>query len=141
MDNEIVAEKSWWKRNWKWFVPISGIFMICIVFVSGIDGSLTDYAQAYTDASLCQTAIDTANKNERVIDVLGHLEPIDKLAILEGNARYSNNNHMVNLTVRVTGNKGKAKMDVAAEKHGENWTYKNIKLRIKDTGEEIPVVE
>jgi len=25
MNNELIEQKSWWKRNWKWLVPVSGI--------------------------------------------------------------------------------------------------------------------
>ena len=141
MDNEINVEKTWLKKNWKWLMPVSGMLLICILFVSSIDGNFSDFAQAYSDTSLCQKAIDKTNKNERVIEILGRLEPIDKLAIMEGNAKYSNKGNSVEMTIRVTGNKGKAKMDFSADKNGQNWDYKNIKIRIKKTGEEIQILK
>jgi hypothetical protein len=73
--------------------------------------------------------------------VLGDLEPIDKLAILEGNAKYSNHNNSVELTVRVKGPKGKGKMDISADKNGTEWEYKKINIRIKQTEEVIQVLK
>jgi len=67
--------------------------------------------------------------------------PIDKLAIMEGNSVYSNENKNVEITVRVSGPKGKAKMDISAEKSGEKWEYKSIKVRIKKTKQEIQVLK
>jgi hypothetical protein len=140
MNNELITEKKWWNRNWKWFVPFSGFIIICLLIISNHNGSNLDFAKAYTDTTLCQNAINKANQNEAVIKKLGKLEPIDKLAILEGNAKYSNDNKFVEITVRVNSNKEKAKMDISAEKDGQKWKYKNIRLRIIKTEEEIQIV-
>ena len=114
MDNDLINEQSWWKKNWKWFLPT---FMIMLLLVFGlllsssVDGNVTDIAQAYSDNSLYEKAIEKAKTNKRVIEVIGELEPIDKLAILEGNAIYSNNQNSVELSIRVKGNKGKGKRE------------------------------
>lgn len=143
MDNELIVEKNWWNRNWKWFLPTTLLLLLGVglIFTSVIDGNAMDVAQAYSDNSLCEDAFKKAKTNERVIEALGDLEPIDKLAILEGNAKYSNNNNSVALTVRIKGSKGKGKMDIFADKNGGNWEYKNIKIRIKNTSEEIQVLK
>jgi hypothetical protein len=144
MDNDLINEQSWWKKNWKWFLPT---FMIMLLLVFGlllsssVDGNVTDIAQAYSDNSLYEKAIEKAKTNKRVIEVIGELEPIDKLAILEGNAIYSNNQNSVELSIRVKGNKGKGKMDISANKIGNEWEYKKINIRIKDPKEEIQVLK
>jgi hypothetical protein len=141
MDNELIVEKSWWKRNWKWFLPtIVLMFGIGLVLTSSIDGNVTDFAQAYSDNSLYEKAVEKAKANERVLEVLGDLESIDKLVIIEGNAKYSNNNNSIELSVRVKGNKGKGKMDISAVKKGTEWVYKKINIRIKQPKEEIQIL-
>ena len=107
---------------------------------ANVDGNITDTAQAYTDDSLSVKAIEKANTNERVLEVLGEIEPIDKLALFEGNAVYSNNNNSVVLSIRIKGSKGKGKMDISAEKNGINWEYKTINIRIKNPKEEIQII-
>ena len=108
MDNELIVERSWRKRNWKWFLPTSIsilLILLGIIFSSNIDGNITDIAHAYSDNSLYEKAIEKVKTNQRVIEVIGEIEPIDRLAILEGNVIYSNNNNSVKLSVRIKGSK------------------------------------
>ena len=144
MDNELIIEKSWLKRNWKWFLLTSIIIFLLVLGLllsSSVDGNITDISQAYSDKSLYQKAIEKAKTNNRVLEVIGEIEPIDKLAILEGNAIYSNNNNSVELSVRVKGNKGRGKMDISAKKNGNEWEYKKINIRIKEPIEEIQILK
>jgi hypothetical protein len=144
MDNELIVEKSWWGKNWKWFLPtLTLIFSLLfwLILSLSIDGNVTDIAQAYSDNSLYEKAIEKAKTNQRILEVIGEIEPIDKLAILEGNAIYSNNNNSVELSVRVKGSKGKGKMDISAEKNGAEWKYKKISIRIKEPKEEIQILK
>lgn len=144
MDNELIVERSWWKRNWKWFLPTSLLLFLLLsglILSSSVDGNVTDIAQAYSDNSLYEKAIKKAKTNKRVLEVIGKIEPIDKLAILEGNAVYSNNNNSVELSIRVKGNIGKGKMDISAYKNGNEWEYKKINIRIKNPKEEIQILK
>ncbi|MDN3672458.1 cytochrome c oxidase assembly factor Coa1 family protein [Flavobacterium branchiarum] len=144
MNNKLITKNSWWKRNWKWFLPSSIVFFfvgIGLALSLLINGNIDDYAQAYSDTSLYEKAIEKAKINDRVKDVLGDLEPIDNLAILEGDAKYSNNGNCVDLTIRVKGNKGKGKMDISAIKNGTEWEYKKINIRTKLSKETIEIIK
>jgi len=143
MNNEIIKEKSWWKRNWKWFLPIASFTLIAVVlfFSSGLGGHMTDFAQAYSDTELYENAIAKAQRNKKVTNLLGELEPIDKLAILEGEVRYSNHNKSVDLSIRVKGSKRKASMDISADKINGEWNYRKINIRIKKPVEEKQTIE
>ncbi len=144
MNNELIVKKNWWNRNWKWFLPtIVLVFLISfgLILTSSIEGNITDIAQAYSDNSLYENAIMKAKINKRVMEVIGEMDPIDKLAIIEGNVIYSDNNKSVILSVRVKGNKGKGKIDISANKNGTQWKYKKINIRIKNPKEEIQILE
>ena len=144
MNDELIIEKSLWKRNWKWFLPsfISILLILLgIIFSSNIDGNITDIAHAYSDNLLYEKTIEKVKTNQRIIQVIGEIEPIDKLAILEGNVIYSNNNNSVKLSVRIKGSKGKGKMDVSAYKNGNKWKFKKINIRIKNSKEEIQILK
>jgi hypothetical protein len=143
MDNELIIKKSWWNRNWRWFLPTLILFLLLFGFVlsSAIDGNITDIAQAYSDNSLYEKAIEKAKTNKRVLEVIGEIEPIDKLAIIEGNVIYSNDNNSVALSIRIKGNIGKGKMDISAKKKGTIWEYKTINIRIKNPKEEIQIIK
>ena len=142
MDNELIDKKTWWKSNWKWFLPISLLFLLLsfgFLLRSNLVGNMTDITIAYSDNALYEKAIELANANKNVQEAIGNINPIDPLAILEGNTIYSNNNNSVVLSIRINGAKGKGKMDISAKRNGTKWHYKEIKIRIKESREEIQI--
>ena len=142
MDNELVEKESWLKRNWKWSVPATILFVLIfsLFLTSNSSESISDIIQAYNDNSLYEKAIEIANSDKRTMQKIGIIQPIDKLAILEGNTVYSNDNNSVSLSVRIKGTKGNGKLDITADKIGTAWKYKKIIVRSKNTKEEIIVV-
>ncbi|SRX56136.1 cytochrome c oxidase assembly factor Coa1 family protein [Aequorivita sp. CIP111184] len=143
MNNELIKQKSWWKMNWKWFVPASGILLIIIsVFISsGMGGISADLAQAYSDTELYENALEKVKSDQKVNELLGEIEPIDKLAILEGSVHYTNENQTVNSTIRLKGTKGKAKLDISADRINNEWNYTKINVRIKNPPESKQTIE
>lgn len=142
MENEIITNQNWLKRNWKWFLPT--IFVIILFFTliatSTSKNDLANITQAYAENTLFEKAIEKANTNQRVLETTGKINPIDKLAILEGNTMYSNNNKTVKVSVRIKGSKSNGKLDISAHKKGEEWEYNSIIIRIKNPKEEIKVL-
>jgi len=142
MDNELIEKKIWLKQNWKWSVPatILLVFIFGLFLTSNSSEGITDIVQAYNDNSLYEMAIKKANSDKRIIQSIGIIQPIDRLAILEGNTVYSNNNNSVLLSVRIKGTKGNGKLDISADKIRTVWKYKKIIVRNKSPKEEIIVV-
>ncbi|AFL79959.1 hypothetical protein Aeqsu_0447 [Aequorivita sublithincola DSM 14238] len=143
MNNELIEQKSLWQRNWKWFIIASGILLISIgiFFSSGMDGISADLVQAYADPELYKNAIEKANADQRVLELIGEIQPIDKLAIVEGQVVYSNNNTTFNSSIRVVGSKGKAMIDIVANLINDAWSYKKIQIRIKTPPEKKQTIE
>ncbi len=143
MNNELIEQKSWWKRNWKWFLPISGLIVIfiAIFFSSGMSGAVTNLAQAYADAELYENALEKVKTDQRATELLGEIEPIDKLAILEGSVGYSDDNKTVNSSIRLTGKKLVARMDITATQINNKWNHKKINIRIKNPPEKRQTIE
>lgn len=140
MNNEIIA-RSWWKKNWKWFLSLIGFILACLILAYAIkQGSFKDFAQAYADTALYENAIAEANKNKEVIEILGKIGPLDNLAILEGDAKYSNNKS-IDASVRIIGKNERGRMDISAEKKDSKWIYKLIRIRVKDRKKAILILE
>ena len=61
--NELIENKSWWNKNWKWIIPVLGIFLISIFTISTTDiGENTfDIVKAYADPDLIETAVSKAH--------------------------------------------------------------------------------
>lgn len=137
MNNEIIKQKSWWSHHWKWIVPVSGILLVLTVlfFTTGMNAIATDVAQAYTDAELYENALEKAKTNKQVTELLGELQPIDQLAILEGAVTYSNNNKTVQSSIRIKGTEGNAMLDISANRIKNEWKYTKLNVRIKNPPE------
>lgn len=102
MNNELIPQKSWWTTYWKWLLAAGLTVLVFAFFIrSGAGKISTDLAKGYSDTELYENALKTVQSNNKVKQLLGDIEPIDKLAILEGEIHYSNDNHTVNSTVRI----------------------------------------
>ena len=134
MNNDLIKRESWWKRNWQWVIPIFGLILIsfAVFFSSNMDVIGTDLAQAYADSELYSNALKKVKIDQRVKDLLGEIKPIDKMAILEGQVEYSNDDKTVFSSVRIVGTKGKANMDIFADRINNTWNYTKINIRIKN---------
>ena len=135
--NELIENSSWFKRNWKWFVPltISLVVIIGLLSSSKVGGKIAGMAKIHSESSVCDNALEIAKENEKVIELLGELQPLGKLAIVEGFHKYSNDYNTLEISVTVTGtkkeNKIRSKMDILADRNGNEWIYETINIRIK----------
>jgi hypothetical protein len=143
MNNDLIENKGWWKKNWKWFIPASGVFIIIIVsiFSSGFGGIIGDYSKAYSDSELYDDALTIVRENNRVKETLGYIEPINNMTILNGYVEYSDNNNSVNTTIKISGEHGKAMLDISADLYNEIWSFKALKIRIKSPPEKKETIE
>lgn len=138
MENETLAE-SWLKRNRLWISLLAIIVFVGFIVTIAV-WNFSDFGKTLVNVGLCDDAIVTANQNARVQEVLGDLQPIDNMAVIEGNTVFTNNDRHAEITVRVNGDKGHAKMDIVADKVSEKWTYKMINIRMKNPDETIEVL-
>ena len=131
--NDITQQnKNWWQRHWKWIIPSTVIiFAILLCILSSLGSALTDISKSYADKDLFKDAFEKVKKHAKTSEILGELEPIDNLAILEGAVNYSNNNQTFNASIRIVGSKARGKIDINADKLNDVWIYKLIKVRVK----------
>lgn len=142
MDNELIKQNTWFQHNWKWVLPISIVAVLAItLFFSLTAWHLGDFGKAYSEPQLFQGALEKAKENEEVKTVLGDIEPVSKMAILEGDVNYTNQNNSVQFTVRIEGKNGKAAMHGIAERVADSWNYKKITIRIKNPPEKKQTIE
>ena len=139
--NELILEENWWKQHWKWVTLSIILFSILAIFISTFSNPISDIAKVYANPSIYENALEKAKQNKEVIETLGILEPIDRMAIIEGSVMYSNNDKTADITIRVKGTKGKGKMDISANKVNESWEYKKVAIRIKDPKTTIQIIQ
>ncbi|WP_394773216.1 cytochrome c oxidase assembly factor Coa1 family protein [Flavobacterium sp.] len=137
-DDYVEFRKSWWERNWKWFVP-TGCVSILLIFVLFIGGIFFGVTSMMTNSDAYKGAMNQAQHNKLVIEKLG--SPIEDDGMTSGSIHTTNDDGgNCNLQIPIKGPKGKGTLFVVAEKRG-TWKYSEITVFIKATKEEIDLLK
>jgi hypothetical protein len=125
---------NWWTRNWKWFVPtgcatISALFVIFILSIVLVVFGALKSTDVYKDA------VAKAKTNPAVIEALG--SPIRDGMFVSGSSNVSGASGESNLSIPISGPKGKGTIYLSAKKSAGRWEYANLVVEIQKTGERI----
>lgn len=140
--DDLIEYKSWWRRNIRWIITLIVIIAVAMVIfsTSKVGENTAHIAKAYTDVLLYENAFKLAKENEEVKELLGELKPMDKMAILEGSVKYSNEGNSVVTKVRVKGSEGKGMLDIFANRKGTDWEYEKINIRVREPKQTIIIL-
>lgn len=138
MNNELVPQPSWWKRNWKWVISVGGCFTLIIIFIIFIGSIFYGVTSVLEESQPYEYALEKINQDDKITDELGY--PIEKDGIISSNYNYSNGKKTAKLSVPVSGPKGSGTLFVEASGEDDEWTYDVIRIEIKDN-ENIDLLE
>jgi hypothetical protein len=96
---------NWFRRNSIWFIPLAAIFLMAsyMLFSTPLAGNIADITRAYSDAGVVDRALERSKQNKKWTALMGELQPIGKMAILEGSVHYSRAYDSLDITVRICG--------------------------------------
>lgn len=126
---------GWWSRNWKWFVPTGccltplvlggafAAFLILVVF------------GAMKQSDVYKMAVARAKADQRVTNALG--TPINEGLFLSGNTSVNGASGDADLSIPISGPRGKGTIYAVATKSAGDWTYSKLVVKIDSTGETI----
>ncbi|PYJ91413.1 MAG: hypothetical protein DMF42_00455 [Verrucomicrobia bacterium] len=129
---------NWWKRNWKWFVPV-GCFSIAVLFVAFVAAVVLIVFSAVKSTDVYKDALTRAKAHPAVIEALG--SPITEGFLLSGNTNVNGASGEANLSIPVSGPKGKGTIYVAATKSLGRWNYSGLVLEIAKTDQRIDLLQ
>lgn len=135
MDTNAPQQKSWFRRNWLWFVPLSGCLGIILLIILGIGAAFFGVSKMITNATPISYAMEQASKNKQVIQLLG--EPIERYGIPDGNISFKNDDGEVDFSIPIKGDKDKGVLVVKGTKTDGEWSYEQLFVHIKSTQEKI----
>ena len=138
MNNELVPQPSWWKKNWKWAVPVGGCFTLIIVAVIAIGSLFYGVTNAIEDSQPYEFALEKINADEDLVNALG--TPIEKDGIVSGSWNYINGKKSAKMTIPISGPKGSGMLFVEATGEDQDWTYHVIRVEIEDS-ETFDIIE
>lgn len=129
---------GWWGRNWKWFVPTGCMGMLLLVvgfafFIIAIVFGALKSSDAYKDA------LAKAKADSRVVNALG--SPIEDGMFISGKTNVSGTSGHADMTVPISGPKGKGTIYFVASKFAGQWTFSKLMVEIAGTGQRIDLIE
>jgi hypothetical protein len=129
---------GWWSRNWKWFVPSGCLTMLLLVagfvfFILTIVFGTIKSSDAYK-AALARTRADP-----RVVSALG--SPITDGFFISGQTNLSGSSGHSDMTVPISGPKGKGTIYFVATKFAGEWTFSKLMVEVASTGERIDLIQ
>lgn len=131
-------EKNWLERNWKWLLPVSlltvailfaGVIFAFVFFIMGVMKSSDAFAMA----------MNTARTNRELVAVLG--SPIEEGWYVGGNVSTSGGSGKADLSIPISGPKGKATLYVRASKTAGQWRFDQLVAEIDGSGQRIKLVD
>src|SRR5215471_13618431 len=133
----LTPRPNWWNRNWKWFVPAGclgtlTLFSAFIVSIALIVFSAVKSTDVYKDA------LARAKVHPSVIEILG--SPIKEGFLVSGNTNVNGASGEANLSIPISGPKGKGTIYVAATKSLGEWNYSGLVVEIKKKHQRIDLL-
>lgn len=133
-----VQQKSWFKRNWLWFVPTMGCLTLIVLFLLGIGSLIFGITNMISDSEPAQYALEIATESLVVIEALG--EPIED-GIASGSISFNDGDGDADLRIPISGPKGSATLRVVGEKYDGSWSYEKIYVILGDSDQRIDLLQ
>jgi|SRR5947207_15231921 len=128
---------NWWKRNWKWFVPIGCLTIIVLAVIFAGTIALIVFG-AIKSTDVYKEALARAKANPDVIAALG--SPIKEGLFVSGNTNVNGASGEANISIPISGPKGKGTIYVVAKKSLGRWEYSELVVEIEKTKERIDLL-
>ena len=110
---------NWWKRNWKWFVPL-GCFTVALQFLAFVGSIVVIVFSAMKSTDVYKEALARAKADPAVIEAAS------------GES---------NLAIPISGPKGKGTIYVSANKSLGQWNYSGLVVEVRQTHQRIDVLQ
>ena len=115
-----LPRKSWFSRNWFWFIPLGCLGMIVAV-VGSIAALVLVLFGAIRQSDAYKHALDTARSSPELIEAIG--EPIEPGMMVMGSINVTPTSGEADIAIPVTGPKGAATIYIVGEKTAGTWEY------------------
>lgn len=128
---------NWWSRNWKWFVPVTGLLLLLVViaFFASISAAVRGVMR---NTEPYRFVMERVERDPRVGEALG--KPISEGWMPTGNVKVHNGTGQCDLTVPLGGPKGKGSVRVIGTSAAGIWTYTTVEFRPDGSGARIDLL-
>ncbi len=135
---EEYRQKSWFSRNWGWVLG-GGCLTLIIIVIAFFGSIFFGVTKMFTSSTPYKYAMEQTVTNEKVISLLG--EPIEKDGMMQGNISLNGDDGEADFIIPIKGPNGEARIVVLARKDYGEWTYEKLYVQIKDTKEQVNLLD
>ncbi len=132
-----LENRSWWSRNWKWFVPV-GCLSLLVLFAAFVGSIFFVAAGAMKSSDAYKDAVAQAQASPAVVEALG--TPIKTGFFTSGSVNTTGPGGDAALSIPISGPKGKATIQVEAKKSGGEWTYSTLVVEVENPQQRIDLL-
>ena len=120
-----VRQKGWFLRNWIWFVPTGCLTLLVLVlaFIAAIVGIVESSLKSSDAYGL---AVARAQSDPRVVEAIG--QPIQPGFFISGSINVSGDSGDADITIPISGPKGKGKIYATATKIAGQWHFATLQV-------------
>ena len=127
------ARRSWLGRNWKWLLATFLLGGLALVF-----GLFALIMGTIRSSDVAKASVAMAQSNRQVAQQLG--SPIEEGWLLSGSVNVSNASGDADLSVPISGPKGKGTVYITAHKSAGRWHYSMMQVAIDGSDEKIDLL-
>ncbi len=129
----VPARKGWFSRNWKWLVPT-----LLIIFLGLPLAILGMVFAAIKNSDAAKESFLRAQSNSLLVERIG--SPIEEGSLVAGSINVAGSSGDADLSIPISGPKGKATVYVTARKIADTWNYIQMIAAIESSGEKIDLL-
>ena len=131
------AQPIWFGRNWKWAVPL-GALVLFFLFASFIGGIFLLVEVSFQHSDSYTQALARARTDPRVAARIGGPLKVGWLA--SGSINTSGPSGDADISIPISGPKGKGTLYVVAKKSAGLWTFKTLQVEVEGESERIDLL-
>ena len=126
-EGQLVPQRGWWSRNWKWVVPTGclGMLLSCGCLGALLFGLTW---QTLRGTGVFVEAVAQAKQSPEVRQALG--EPIEAGMMLQGTIQSHNDRGSARFSVPLKGSKAEGTLHVEAYKNGDDWKFTTLEVEV-----------
>ena len=128
---------TWLARNWKWLLP-AAILLLFLLFASFVGGILFIVESSFRHSDSYVQALARARANPQVVEKLG--QPIEAGWTASGSINVSGSTGDADISVPISGPKGKGTLYVVAKKSAGRWEFQTLQFEFEGERDRIDLL-
>lgn len=129
---------NWFSRNWKWLIP-AGLLTLLFLIASFIGAVFVLVETSFQHSDIYVQALAKARANPQVAEKLGR--PLKAGWLASGNMSTSGSSGDADLSIPLTGPKGKGTLHLVAKKHAGVWKIETLQVEVNGDAEPIDLLQ